>query len=58
MQQAGWLEHSGRHNDERMSRKIGNAQSCGTFFRHSAVLLRELPMTEQMHGSMGSICFI
>ena len=45
----GRLEHSGRQNDEKMSRKIGNAQSCATLFRHSAVLnlpavlLRKLP---------------
>ena len=34
----GRLEDSGRQNDENMSRKIGNAQSRATFFRHSAVL--------------------
>ena len=45
----GRLEDSGRQNDEKMSRKIGNAQSRATFFRHSAVLslpavlLRKLP---------------
>jgi len=40
----GQLEHSGRQNDEKMSRKIVNAQSCATFFRHfSAVLLDKLP---------------
>ena len=39
----GRLEHSGRQNDDKMSRKIGNAQSRATFFRHSAVLLRKLP---------------
>ena len=39
----------GRQDDEKMSRKIGNAQSRATFFRHSAVLnlpavlLRKLP---------------
>ena len=33
-------------------------QSRATFFRHSVVLLLKLPMTEQTHGSMGSICFI
>ena len=32
------MEDSGRQNDEKMSRKIGNAQSRATFFRHSAVL--------------------
>ena len=36
--QQGRLEDSGRQNDEKMSRKIGNAQSRATFFRHSAVL--------------------
>ena len=45
----GRLEDSGRQNNERKSRKIGNAQSRATFFRHSAVvslpgvLLRKLP---------------
>ena len=45
----GRLEHSGRENDDKMSRRIGNAQSRATFFRHSAVLsvpavpLRKLP---------------
>ena len=45
----GRLEDSGRHNDEKMSRKIGDVQSLTTFFRHSAVLsvpavlLRKLP---------------
>ena len=45
----GRQEDSGRQNDEKMSRKIGNAQSRATFFRHSAVLslpavlLRKLP---------------
>ena len=34
----GWLVDSGRQNDEKMSCKIGNAQSRATFFRHSAVL--------------------
>ena len=34
----GRLEDSGRQNDEKMSRKIANAQSRATFFRHSAVL--------------------
>ena len=40
---------SARQNDEKMWRKIGNAQSRTTFFRHSAVLnlpavlLRKLP---------------
>ena len=44
----GRLEHSGRYNDEKVSRK--NAQSHATFFRHSAVLslpavlLRKLPI--------------
>ena len=33
----GRLEDSGRQNDEKMSRKIGNAGSRATFFRHSAV---------------------
>ena len=39
----------GRQNDEKISRKIGNAPSHATFFRHSAVLslpavlLRKLP---------------
>ena len=33
----GRLEDSGRQNDEKMSRKIGNAESRATFFRHSAV---------------------
>ena len=28
----------GRQNDEKMSRKIGNAQSLALLFRHSAVL--------------------
>ena len=43
------MEDSGRQNDEKKSRKIGNAQSRATFFRHSAVLslpallLRKLP---------------
>ena len=32
------LEESGRQNDEKMSRKTGNAQSRATVFRHSAVL--------------------
>ena len=35
----GRLEDSGRQNDEKMTRKTGNAQSRSTFFRHSAVLL-------------------
>ena len=45
-QQDGWKTQ----NDEKMSRKIGNAQSHATFFRHSAVLslpavlLRKLPI--------------
>ena len=39
----GRLEHSGRQNDDKISRKIGNAQSRATFFRDSAVLLRKLP---------------
>ena len=34
----GRLEDSGRQNDEKMSRNTGNAQSCATLFRHSAVL--------------------
>ena len=37
----GRLEDSRRQNDEKMSRKIGNAESRATFFRHSAV--RSLP---------------
>ena len=47
----GRLEHSGRQNDEKISRKIGNAQSCATFFRHytvlshPAVLLFRLPLS-------------
>ena len=45
----GQLEDSGRQNDEKKSRKIRNAQSRVTFFRHPsvlslpAVLLRKLP---------------
>ena len=35
---SGQLEHSGWQNDEKMSRKIGNAQSCTTHFHLSAVL--------------------
>ena len=37
-QQDGWKTQLGRQNDEKMSRKIENAQSRATFFRHSAVL--------------------
>ena len=46
----GQLEDSGRQNDEKMSRKTGNAQSRATFFLHSAflslpaVLLRKIPI--------------
>ena len=46
----GRLEDSEWQNDEKMSRKIGNAHSHATFFRHSAilslpvVLLRKLPI--------------
>ena len=42
-------------NDEKMSRKIGNAQSNPTFFRHSAVLslpgvlLHKVPNNEGNH---------
>jgi len=45
--------HSGRQNDEKMPRKIGNAQSHATFFRHSAflslpaVVLRKLSSTDE-----------
>ena len=39
-QQDDWKTQDGK-----MSRKIGNAQSRATFFRHSAVLLRKLPNT-------------
>ena len=45
----GRLADSGRQNDDKMSRKLGNAQSRITFFHHSAVLslpavlLRKLP---------------
>ena len=48
----GRLEDSGRQNDEKMSRKIGNAQSRATIFRHSAVLslpavlLHKLPIVD------------
>ena len=47
----GRLEDSGRQNDEKISRKTGNAQSRETFFRHSAVLtlpavqLRKIPIS-------------
>ena len=34
----GRLEDLGRQNDAKMSRKIGNAQSRATSFRHSAIL--------------------
>ena len=33
----GRLQDSGRQNDEKMSRKTGNAPSRATFFRHCAV---------------------
>ena len=44
----GRLEDSGQQNDEKMSRKTGNAQSRATFFRHSAVLLRKVPIISSM----------
>ena len=31
------LDDSGRQNDQEMLGKTGNAQSCATLFRHSAV---------------------
>ena len=48
--------HSGRHNDEKMWRNIGNAQCRTTFFRHSAVLsllavlLRKFPTVIQIYA--------
>ena len=49
----GWVrvkEHwgpyvTGLQNDEKMSRKIVNAQSRATFFRHSAVLLHQVQIS-------------